>query len=118
MQLSCQMLPAIKRVAGDTFVFQQNSAAVHCAHEMIKLLKHETPEFIYPDLWPPNSPDLNPADYKLWQVMQQRVYQTTFKDVNELKSGLVWSRTLFTLLSTTGEGVCICAKGRHFKHLL
>ena len=25
----------------------------------------DTPEFIPPTLWPPNSPDLNPVDYKV-----------------------------------------------------
>jgi len=27
-----------------------------------------------PDLWPPNSPDLNPVDYKIWgnQLTRQR----------------------------------------------
>jgi len=24
-----------------------------------------------PDLWPPNSPDLNPIDYKIWVIIQQ-----------------------------------------------
>ena len=60
-----QMLPAIKRVAGDTFVFQQDSAPAHRARETIQLLQRETPGFISPDLWPPNSPDLNSVDYKL-----------------------------------------------------
>jgi len=41
----------------------------------IKLLQRETPTFISPDLWPPNSPDLNPVNYKIWGVMQDRVYQ-------------------------------------------
>ena len=36
----------------------------------IQLLQRETPDFIGPDLWPPNSPDLNPVDYKIWGVMQ------------------------------------------------
>ena len=27
-------------------------------------------------LWPPNSPDLNPVDYRIWGVMQERVYHT------------------------------------------
>jgi len=33
----------------------------------------ETPAFLSPDLWPPNSPDLNPVDYKIWGVMQDWV---------------------------------------------
>jgi len=75
--LSQQMIPAIKQVAGDTFVFQQDSAPAHHAHDTIQLLQRETPDFIGPDLWLPNSPDLNPVDYKIWGVMQQRVYRIT-----------------------------------------
>ena len=50
-----QMLPAIKRVAGDTFVFQQHTAPAHRARETIELLQRETPGFISPDLWPPTA---------------------------------------------------------------
>ena len=32
----------------------------------------------------PNSPDLNPVNYKLCGVMQQRVYQTKLQNVDEL----------------------------------
>jgi len=32
---------------------------------MVELLIPETPDFIPPSLWPPNSPDLNPADYTI-----------------------------------------------------
>jgi len=31
----------------------------------VKLLEKETPEFIPPQLLPPNFPDLNPADYRV-----------------------------------------------------
>jgi len=50
------------------FVFQQDTAQSHCANIMTKLLQQEfkeTPDFVCPDLWPPNSPDLNPVDYKV-----------------------------------------------------
>jgi len=32
-----------------------------------------------------NSPDLNPVDYKIWGVMQQRVYEMQIHNVDELK---------------------------------
>ena len=56
-------------------MFHQNSAPAHRARETIKLLQRETPAFISPDLWPPNSPDPNPVNYKICGVMQDRVYQ-------------------------------------------
>ena len=58
-----QMLPSICSIACDAYVFQQHSAPAHPARQMVKLLQRETPKFIAPDLWPPNSPDLNPIDY-------------------------------------------------------
>ena len=57
--LSQQLLPAVRQVSGDFFVFQQDSAPAHRARETIKLLQWETPAFISPDLWSPNSADLN-----------------------------------------------------------
>jgi len=83
--LSQQMLPAIKSVAGDVFIFQQDSAPAHRVRETIQLLQRETPDFIALDLWPPNSPDLNPVDYKIWRVMQQRVYEGRINNVDEFK---------------------------------
>ena len=32
----------------------------------------ETPEFIPSQLWPPNSPDLNPVDYSVWEYCKRR----------------------------------------------
>jgi len=75
------LLSAIRQVSDDFFVLQQDSAPAHKAHETIVLLQQETPAFLSPDLWPPNSPDLNPVDYKIWYVMQDRVYQKKVKDV-------------------------------------
>jgi len=83
------MLPAIKHVAGDTSVFQQDSAPSHSAKDTIKLLQQEMPDFIGPDLWSTNSQDLNPVDYTVWGVMQQTVYECRMNSVDELKQRLV-----------------------------
>jgi len=60
---------------GGFFVLQVSYNKAHRARETIKLQQRETPAFISPDLWPSNSPDLDPVDYKIWRVMQDRVYQ-------------------------------------------
>jgi len=39
------------------------------------LLQRETTDFITPDLWPLNSPQLNAVDYRIWGVLQERVYR-------------------------------------------
>ena len=62
------MLPSIRFIAGDTYVFQQDSAPAHCTRQTVQLLQHEMPKFIATDLWPPNSPDLNPIDYQICGV--------------------------------------------------
>src|SRR5206468_9386973 len=61
-----RMLLAIRRMSGEFFCFQQDSAPAHRARDTIELLRQETPDFIGPDLWPANSPDLNPVDYRIW----------------------------------------------------
>jgi len=69
--LKPQMLPVMCRIAGDTYVFQQDSAPAHRARDTVQLLQQGTPEFNAPDLWPPNSPDFNPIDYRVWGLMQK-----------------------------------------------
>ena len=54
----------------------------------LELLQKKTPEFIPPELWPPNSPDLNPVDYSVWGILQKKVYKTRVTDLNELKQRL------------------------------
>jgi len=86
--LKQKMLPAIWRMSGDFFIFQQDSAPAHHAWETIELLRRETPYLIRPDLWPANSPDLNPVDYRIWGLIQERVYQTAIWDINDQKQRL------------------------------
>jgi len=57
----------------------------------VEFLSRNTPDFISPLLWPPNSPDLNPVDvdYEVWGVLQQRVYRRKIRDVDHLKQRLI-----------------------------
>ena len=54
--LSHQMLPAIRHLTGDVFVFQQDIVPAHCACATVEYLRQAPPEFISPDLLPPKKP--------------------------------------------------------------
>ena len=106
------VLPAIKRLTGDTFdtvVFQQYSAP---AREAIELLECETSDFISPDLWSPTaltsirSITSSGASCNSRSIRRRSRMWMNLRS-NRLKSGLVWSRTLLTLLSTNGENVSV-----------
>src|ERR1700733_6097887 len=51
-----KLLPDI-RECSEYYTFQHNAATAHRARETVELLTRETPDFIRPNLWPPNSPD-------------------------------------------------------------
>ena len=86
----------------------------------------ETPGFIPPMLWPQNSPDLNPIDYKVWSVMQENVYKKQIKDIDELRARILtaWDKMDQRIIDKavrqwrTRLRVCIKAKGGHFEHTL
>jgi len=108
------------------FVFQQDNAPAHHTCDMVVLLRQETPAFIPPHLWPPNSPDLNPVDYCVWGCVQQRVYQKAVNDVGQLKQRLteIWSGIQQIVVDEANDKWrcrlrnCVRVKGRHFEHLL
>jgi len=68
------LLPDIRSVFEDYYVFQQDGAPAHRARDTVTMLQRETPEFISLEMWPPNLPDLNPVDYSIWGMLQERVY--------------------------------------------
>ena len=45
---------------------------VHHADATAALSQKETLEFIPPQLWHPNSPDLKPVDNSVWEILQER----------------------------------------------
>ena len=81
-------------------------------------------EFIPPEMWPPNSPDLNPVDYSIWGILQQRVYRSRIHDVKELKERLLreWRLLHHTIISAaiaqwrSRLNACVREYGGHFEH--
>ena len=61
----------------------------HTARETVHMLTHETPDFITPALWPDSSPELNSVNYQIWYKLQERVYRSQIRDVDQLKSRLI-----------------------------
>jgi inhibitor of nuclear factor kappa-B kinase subunit alpha len=124
--LAQHLLPAIRDVSGEFFIFQQDSAPAHRARETVEFLQRFTPDLISPLLWPPNSPDLNPVDYKIWSVLQERVYRTRLQDVNHLKQRLVeeWREFSQDIVDRAVSEwrarlkACVAVDGGHFEHKL
>jgi len=101
-----------------------SNRTVHLRTGRMTLLRRETPDFISPDQWPPNSPDMNPVDYKIWAEMQERVYEKRVNDravpapvecVAQIGQNVIdeaidqWRARLTA---------CVRAKGGHFEHLM
>jgi len=106
--------------------FQQDNAPARRARETVTLLQREVPAFIAPNLWPPNCPDLNPVDYKVWGTMQDRDYRANVRDVDDLKQRLidVWFSLEQGVIDDTINQwhsrlrACVRAKGGHFEQSL
>ena len=119
------LLPNIRAIT-EYFIFQQDGAPAHRARDTVRLLEAETPDFIRPTLWPPNSPDLNPVDYTIWSIMQEKVYKTKIRDVNELRQRIVeaWDEIDQRVIDDSVQQwrqrlrACVNAHGGHFEHQL
>jgi len=65
-------------------------------------------------------------DYKIWEIMQQRVYETQIHNVDELKQRLVdvWSGLQKSVVDAAVSEcrkrlhTCVRTKGGHFEHLM
>ena len=81
-------------------------------------------EFIPPEMWPPNSPDLNRVDYSIWGILQERVCRSQIHDAKELKEHLLreWRLLDHTIITAAIAQWCSClnacvrTNGGHFEH--
>jgi len=100
--------------------------STHRARDTLELLRRDMPHFIVRDLWLPNSPDLNPVNYQIWGVLQERVYQQRVRDVDELRRRVIgcWTDMQQMIIDDVIDEwraklrACVRARGGHFEHLL
>src|SRR6218665_1873461 len=112
----------IPKIPGFGVVFQQDGALAHRARDTVAFPERKVPNFVSPTLWSPNSPDLNPNNYSIWDVdlMQEKVYRSRIANVNELEMRLIdeWYRGRFyqsivdAVIATSGAVVIsACVRG-------
>jgi len=107
-------------------IARHDSAPAHHDRETIELLSRDTPDFIGPEMWPPNSPDLNPVDYSIWSVVEQLVYQERIQNTDELWQRLltVWNELEQQIIDNAVDqwkdrlAACVREEGWHFEHTL
>jgi len=63
---------------------KQHSGIPHLRHDRVSGPYGTASQFIFPDLRPPNSPDLYPVVYEVCDVMQEHVYRCQYFDVANL----------------------------------
>jgi len=79
--------------------------------------------FISAGDWPLGSPDLNPWDYKLWAVLEDKACQKWQNNLDSLKRSLVKAaaeiplETVCAVIAEWLEGLkaCVEAEGGHFE---
>lgn len=110
----------------DGFTLQQDWAPAHSANSTMAVCEELFPGFWGKDVWPPNSPDLNPMDYSVWSILEQKVSATRYATVDALKTALTraWDEITVDQCATIVEDFpkrvkkCIEAEGGNFEHLL
>ena len=79
-KLLASIIPEMDRLTGyQPYVFMQDGARSHTANETVRLLNQQRYlTLLQPNMWPPNSPDLNPVDYCVWSALERNAYRGRF----------------------------------------
>jgi hypothetical protein len=87
--LRSKVLPWLKKTFpnGD-YIFQQDSAPAHASNKTQDWLRMNMAGFWDKNLWPSNSPDLNPLDYSIWSVMEAKACKTPHPNIDSLKTAI------------------------------
>ncbi|XGW14325.1 hypothetical protein V3C99_000557, partial [Haemonchus contortus] len=83
------LLPWARSHFGEwNFILQQDWAPAHGSKSTISFCRHHFPGFWDKNMWPSNSPDLNPLNYSVWSYLQQKVSSSPHRSLDSLKAAL------------------------------
>ena len=91
-KLLASIIPEMDGLTGyQPYVFTQDGARSHTANETVRFLNQQRYlTLLQPNMWPPNSPDLNPVDYCVWSALERNVYRgRRFENTIELKEAIL-----------------------------
>jgi len=102
--------------------------SAHTTRQTQDWLTANCTDFIAKDEWPPNSPDLNALDYRVWGAMLGAFHKlhSKPKTIPELKSALqqIWDDLPQTTINKAindfhkSLNACTSAGGGHFEHTI
>lgn len=108
---------------GEDWTLQQDWAPAHKAKGSIALCKKLFPKIWDRELWPPYSPDLNPMDFAIWPILEQKACSVQHRNLESLKAALLkaWAEIPTEQLSAAISSLpdrlsaCVKAQGGHFE---
>ena len=121
-----KMIPQMNRIAGyKPYLFMQDGARSHTAKDTVEWLNRQLYlNLLQPQMWPPNSPDLNPVDFFVWAELERRVYKgRKITSIESLKQAIEeeWEQFPQELINKAIDAFplrlkrCVEAKGRHIE---
>jgi hypothetical protein len=93
--LQQHMVPWIQRRYPDgSYIFQQDSVPAHTARTTQQFFRETMAEFWSLADWPPYSLGLNPQDFSIWSVLQEKVQETPHTSLVALRQYITrqWNR--------------------------
>ena len=93
---------------GRPYVFQQDGAPAHTSNLVQEWLLKNLDMFWSKNIWPPNSPDLNPLDYFVWGVIERETNKSRHANTDSLTAAI---KTSFNKLSPQMLA-CACERFR------
>ena len=73
---------------GQKYVFQQDGAPAHTSRKTQEWLATNLDAFWTKDMWPPQSPDLNPLDYSIWATVEDSACNKPHSSVAALERSI------------------------------